>query len=324
MDFELSDDQLALRGELRHVLSVQCNSDVRRASAALPGGVDRGLWKTLADLGVFSLCLAEENSGVGLGLADATVVFEELGRALVPGPTVATFLAAAVVDGAASGTAVVGAVDRADPLIVEHLDGLDALVLVDSDAVRRVDPRTARGTALPRPLDPLTPVHLVDTIGDTTPLGDAAMAARWRRDGSLLVAAMQAGIGAGALDLAVAYAKQRQQFGRIIGSFQAVKHMLADALAEVETARAAVQAGGVEIDEDAPADVVVRAVAGARILASAAAEHTANTCIQVHGGMGFTWELDAHLFLKRSLVLDTDFGGVDAAFEAMAASLVSS
>ena len=318
MDFDLSADQVALRDELRRVLAVQCNSDARKAAASLPGGVDRDLWQTLCDMGVFSLCLPEVEGGVGLGMADATVVFEELGRALVPGPTIATFLAAGLVVEAE----VVGAVDRSDPLLVEHVEGIDTLLVIGDDGIQGVDPTTVTGTAMTRPLDPLTPVHLVDSMGDERSVGDAADAARWRRDGALLVAAMQVGIGAGALDLAVGYAKQRQQFGRIIGSFQAVKHMLADALAEVETARAAVQAAGVEIDEEAPADVVERAVAGARILASAAAEHTANTCIQVHGGMGFTWELDAHLFLKRSLVLDTQFGGVDASFEAMAALVV--
>ena len=322
MDFELSADQVTLRDELRRVLDVSCSSEARRAAMSYPGGVDRGLWQALAEMGVFSLCLPEADGGVGLGWADATVVFEELGRALVPGPAIATFLAAPLVDGAATGNAVVGAVDRGTPMLVEHLDGIDVLLVVGSDGIGRVDPNAVEGTSLPRPLDPLSPVHLVERFGEASTVADAAAATRWRRDGALLAAAAQVGIAAGALELAVAYAKQRQQFGRIIGSFQAIKHMLADALAEVETARAAVQAAAVEVDEDTPADVVGRAVAGARILASAAAEHSANTCIQVHGGMGFTWELDAHLFLKRSLLLDTQFGGVDESFEAMAASLV--
>jgi alkylation response protein AidB-like acyl-CoA dehydrogenase len=321
VDFELDSDQVALRDELRRVLAASCSTEARRAVMSLRGGVDRALWATLSGVGVFALCQAESDGGVGLGIADATVVFEELGRALVPGPLIATFLAAGTIDGAATGTNVVGTVERGDPLVVEHLDGIDTLLVLDTDGVRRLEPASVRGTALARPLDPLTPVHLVDTISEGAPAGDAELASRWRRDGSLLVAAMQVGIGAGALEMAVAYAKQRQQFGRVIGSFQAIKHLLADTLAEVETARAAVQAAGVEIDENAPADVVARAVAGARILASAAAEHSANTCIQVHGGMGFTWELDAHLFLKRSLVLDTQFGGVESSFEVMEASL---
>src|SRR5213079_1586822 len=97
MDFDLSADQVALRDELRRVLAVHCDSDARKAAASRPGAVDRGLWQTLSDMGVFSLCLHEVEGGVGLGMADATVVFEELGRALVPGPTIATFLAAGLV-----------------------------------------------------------------------------------------------------------------------------------------------------------------------------------------------------------------------------------
>src|SRR6478609_5440412 len=111
MDFELSDEQVALRDELRRVLAVACSGEARRAAAAQPGAVDRSLWQTLADLGVFTLCVPADQGGVGLGRADATVVFEELGRALVPGPTIATFLAAGIVDGAADGSVIVGAVD---------------------------------------------------------------------------------------------------------------------------------------------------------------------------------------------------------------------
>src|SRR5262245_16110840 len=109
---------------------------------SLAGGVDRALWATLSDVGVFALCLHESRGGVGLGMADATVVFEELGRALVPGPVIATFLAAGTIDGAATGANVVGAVERTHPLVIEHLDGIDTLLVLGADGVRRVDPRT--------------------------------------------------------------------------------------------------------------------------------------------------------------------------------------
>src|SRR4051812_41553224 len=125
MDFELSIDQQALRDELRRLLDVVCTSEVRRAAVDRPGAIDRDAWRALADMGVFGLCMPESDGGTGLGWADAAVVFEELGRALVPGPSVATILAAATVVGAADGSVIVGAVDRATPLFVEHLDGLD-------------------------------------------------------------------------------------------------------------------------------------------------------------------------------------------------------
>src|SRR3954454_7646009 len=180
MDFELSDEQVALRDELRRVLAASCNGDARRAAIAQPGAVDRSLWRTLADLGVFTLCLPARPGGVGLGRAGATVVFEELGRALVPGPTIATFLAAGIVPGSEDGPAVVEIVEQTTPLFVEHLDGLDHLLILDSDSVVLVDPRSIRARAIDRPLDPLTPAHLVDTIGDATPL--AANGPEWRRD----------------------------------------------------------------------------------------------------------------------------------------------
>jgi alkylation response protein AidB-like acyl-CoA dehydrogenase len=127
------------------------------------------------------------------------------------------------------------------------------------------------------------------------------------------------GLAGGALAMATDYAQGRVQFGRPIGSFQALKHLLADACVAVEVARAAVAAAGVAIDEDGgDAD---RAVAAARIVASRAADRATRACIQVHGGIGFTWELDAHLFLKRALVLDVGVGSSDAAVESLAATL---
>src|SRR4051812_29358638 len=103
MDFVLTTDQESLRGELRRMLVDQFDSERRRAVIDQPGAVDRELWATLAETGVFALRLTPEAGGVGLGLADATIVFEELGRAAVPGPLVASFLAAGYIDGAATG-----------------------------------------------------------------------------------------------------------------------------------------------------------------------------------------------------------------------------
>src|SRR5690606_23679284 len=125
--------------------------------------------------------------------------------------------------------------------------------------------------------------------------------------------------------MATDHARQREQFGRVIGSFQAVKHLLADAQVQVEIARSAVQAAGVEIDDAdsgfGDAARAHRAAAAARIVASRAADRASRACVQVHGGMGFTWELDAHLLLKRALVLDAGVGGPDAAVESLAAVL---
>ena len=140
------------------------------------------------------------------------------------------------------------------------------------------------------------------------------------RDGTLMVAALQVGHAAETLDLAVAYAKERHQFGQAIGSFQAIKHMCADMLVRAEVARAAVHAAACLADApdvaaaeseaarcSAP-ELVERAARGAKLLADEAALANARAAIQVYGGMGFTWEVPLHLHLKRSRVLCTTFG----------------
>jgi alkylation response protein AidB-like acyl-CoA dehydrogenase len=349
MDFELSDDQQALQGELRRFLADRVTSDVRRAAADRPGAVDRELWRDLGGMGVFSLTVPEANGGVGMGLADATIVFEELGRAAVPGPVIGTFLAAGLDAGlddglgaglsprAAAGEAVVGVTPAGDPAFVEHHAGLDALLVVGGDAVRLVDPPAA-ARPVDRPLDPLTPVAVVDALpagGEVVGGPDAP--ARVRAVGGLLAAALHVGLAEAAVAMGSSYAKERTQFGRVIGSFQAVKHLLADAQVQVEVARAAVHAAGVELDDADDADGSDRATTGeagaedaaharravdvARIVASRAADRATRACIQVHGGMGFTWELDAHLYLKRALVLDVAVSGPEAAVESLAAAL---
>jgi alkylation response protein AidB-like acyl-CoA dehydrogenase len=297
--------------------------EVRRAAAEQPGGVDRELWRALGGLGTFTLAVPEARGGVGLGMAEATLVFEELGRAVVPGPLIGSFLAAGldvpVAAAAGTGEAVVGLVPAGRPAFVEHRAGLDALLVVAPDGVTLTDPPDAAACRpVARPLDPLTPVDVVDALPGGESVGGPDLADRLRRDASLLAAALQVGLAGGALAMATDYAQRRVQFGRPIGSFQALKHLLADARVAVEVARAAVAVAGVEIDE---AGAAGRAVDAARIVASRAADRATRTCIQVHGGIGFTWELDAHLFLKRALVLDVGVGSAEEAVEAFAASL---
>jgi alkylation response protein AidB-like acyl-CoA dehydrogenase len=336
VDFELTDDQVTLQAELRRFLAARVTPEARRAAIDMPGAVDRDLWRGLGGMGVFALTLPEADGGVGLGLADATIVCEELGRAAVPGPLLGTCFAAGLrgVDDevadlagrAAAGEGVVGLVPAGDPAFVEHLAALDALLVVSDDGVTLVDP-PGDGRAVDRPLDPLTPVHVVDVLPPGRTVGGPELTSLLRSAGSLLSAALQVGLAEAAVALGTGYAKDRAQFGRVIGSFQAVKHLLADAQVQVEVARAAVHAAGVEID-DAVADPdpaggarAHRAVEVARIVASRAADRATRACVQVHGGIGFTWELDAHLFLKRALVLDVGVGSPDAAVESLAAVL---
>jgi alkylation response protein AidB-like acyl-CoA dehydrogenase len=327
MDLEPSPDQEALRAELRRFLDRRVTSESRRACAAYPGSVDRALWSELAALGVFGVLVPESRGGLGLGLAEAAIVAEELGRAAVPGPLAATLVGAALSDGAAAGEEILGIVEPARPLLVEHLEALDALLVVTERSVARVEPPQPTATgAVARPLDPLTPLHVLDAMpAGGTPLGDAECVDRLRRDAALVAAAQQIGLGQAALDLGTAHAAERVQFGRVIGSFQAVKHLLADAHVDLDVARAAVHAAAVEEDEARAGAAAVRPTCGidaARVVAARAARRATAACVQVHGGMGYTWELDAHLFLKRVEVLDVWLQRPEAALEARARRLV--
>lgn len=319
MDFELSDDQEALADGVAALCEGRFDIEAVRGMA--DAGLDRGRWGELAETGVFSLTVPEADGGVGLGWAEAVVVFEQLGKALVPGPLVATTLAAGTIDGAADGSVVVASVERADgAAAVEHLGWADQIVIVDDAGLAVVAAADLDGRPSPQPLDPLTPVWTVADLPAGERIGDARAAAEWRTRGALLTAALQLGIAIGATDLAVAYAKEREQFGKPIGTFQAVKHRCADMVTRVEVLRAAVYAAGCTLDGNG-VDAPERTVSVAKLLASNAAAACGKDCVQVHGGMGYTWEVDAHLFLKRAWVLDLAFGEGDEHAENLAAEL---
>ena len=329
MDFEVTEFQSELAAGIRRLCEGRFPLESIRSREGTDQVIDRGGWKELGDAGVFHLCLAEEAGGVGLGLAEAALVFEELGRSLVPGPLVASHLAAGLVDGADDGTVVVGLVERPVPgavgtgvlpVVVEHLADLDVLLVLSGEGIERLDPGALAADPLPRPMDPLTPVWSVTDLPAGEPLAGADVAAWWRRDGAVLTAALQVGMAQWACDLAVAYAKERVQFGRPIGGFQAVKHLCADMAVRAEVARIAVQAAAVTVDQPDVGDGPV-AAAGAKLLADEAAVTNGRSCIQVHGGMGFTWEVPAHLAYKRARVLATTFGTDDVLAEELADSL---
>jgi alkylation response protein AidB-like acyl-CoA dehydrogenase len=334
MDLTLSTEQRALRAGVSEYLSGRWTADRLRASAGDAGigsgGTGRGDaatagraaeaeavvgWKELAGLGVFGLLAPEAAGGMGLTLADAAIVLEELGAALVPGPLVPSVLAAGLVDGAVEGDAVVTVLDTAAGVpAVEHAGIATHLVVIDDDGLFLQPMSEVTAVPVEFPVDPLTPVAVLagrPARPGGVRIGTAAGAAGWRLRGAVLTAALQVGVARGGLDLAVRYVKEREQFGRVIGSFQAVKHLLAESLARVELARAAVLSAAV-IDDDPEAGDPAEAAAAAKLLADAAATAGGRTCIQVHGGMGFTWEVPAHLYLKRAWVQETAFGTADA------------
>jgi alkylation response protein AidB-like acyl-CoA dehydrogenase len=305
----------------------------RLADGPAPAPLDTDAWASLAGAGVFDLQVPETSGGVGLGMGASAVVFEELGRFLVPGPLVASHLAARelrhALGGAQEGKLVVGSVSRERgagergagergagergaaergagelaPTLVSHLDSLDALVVVGEAGLEVLGADDVDAVEVARPLDPLTPLWKLSTLprGEVAAGPDAARV--WSRDEQVLTGALLVGSAARCTEMAVEYAKEREQFGRPIGSFQAVKHICADMLVRAETARAAVQAAAVNVDQPDVGDAE-RAAAGAAMLASRAAISNAKACIQVHGGMGFTWEVPVHLYLRRAKVLD--------------------
>lgn len=320
MDFQPSEDQKALREGIRSFVEGQVPNE-RFPDLEKAKGVDRALWGELAEMGVFALRLPEDAGGVGLGYSDAVLVFEELGRRLVPGPIVWSHLAAGLVDGAESGETVVGGIDlmagTGDPILLEHLESLDVLLALRPDGIYRIDPRSVEATEVEVPMDPLTPVHEAASLPEGEKIGDADAAARMRLEGAALVSGMQLGLAEGSLELANAYALSREQFGRVIGGFQAVKHMLAEMFVKQEAARAGAYNAGATLDAPDVADVQ-RAVSSAKVTAGDSALRNARTCIQVHGGMGFTWEVMAHYYLKRAWVLENVFGTQDEHAEKLA------
>jgi len=320
VNFDLDDGERALQQGIRDVCTRFFPMERVRALESETGGLDRKLWQELGDAGVFALRLPEPD-GVGLGMTQAVLVFEELGRAIVPGPLISTHLAAGIVEGAASGKNIVGFAElgRA-PVVVGHLDALDVLIGIDGNTMSNMPLDQIQSKPVLRPLDPLTPMHFLTGFSAVRLDTAEDAVSRWRLEGAALIAAMSVGIAAACVDQAVAFAKERKQFGRVIGSFQAVKHICADMLVRAEVARAAVYAAGVMLDDPSAGDAA-RAVAGARLLGVEAAVANGKANIQVHGGMGYTWEVDAHLYLKRAILLQTRWGRNDEWAEEVASKL---
>jgi len=288
MRFQLTDDQRALRNGVRELLARRFDREALRAAAGAPGRLDRALWRELGDAGFFALRLPETEGGVGLGLPEAVLAFEEAGRVLLSGPLVATHLAAGEVPGAAFGDVVVAA---ADGRLVEWL--------AEADVVRK----GAEGAVPLRSVDPLTPLHRVPAPARPDPVA------------VLLTAAEQLGTATRTCELAVQHARTREQFGQPIGAFQAIKHLCAQLLVRAEVARAAVYAAAVTADR---VDI-----AAARLLADEAAVRGARDCLQVHGGMGFTWESEVHLHLKRAWVRAQRGGDATESEELLASDLTA-
>ncbi|MEU3711654.1 acyl-CoA dehydrogenase family protein [Streptomyces catenulae] len=318
MDFRLTKEQGELQDGMRALLAGRFGPERLRAAVAEPAP-DRALWRELGAAGLFALRLPEADGGVGLGLPEAVLLFEETGRALLPGPLVACHLLAGRLDGVATGERLVGLAQApGGPGLWEHPDECAELVVLPDRAdgpVRVFRPDGAADAPRPSSVDPLTPLARVPEGGGRALPGPAVDVRRMRREAALLTAAQQLGSAARTVGKAVAYARVREQFGAPIGAFQAVKHLCAGMLVRAETARAAVYAAAVTESEDE--------VCAAKLLADDAAVRNARDCLQVHGGMGFTWEAEIHLHLKRAWWRAECWGGARETEERLAAGLLT-
>ncbi len=349
MNFDFSDEQKQLRDEARRFLSENCTPKHVRAILEGKDTYDRALWKGLAELGLIGVAIPEEFGGAGAGRLELCVVAEELGRALAPVPYSSTvYLAAellmlagadaqkkawlpkiaagdaigalalvegvgdptprsimtAAVGGKVSGTkTLVADGGVADFAIVVAREGLFIVDLngagVTRENVETVDPTrnharivfdNAPGEALGNGADAWS---LVDKVLDRA---------------AVLVAFEQIGGADRALEMGRDYALDRIAFGRPIGSFQAVKHILADMYVAATLARSNAYYGAWALSTDA--GELAEAAANARVSATQAYQLCAKNNNQVHGGMGFTWEFDCHLYYRRSNLLALTLGSL--------------
>jgi alkylation response protein AidB-like acyl-CoA dehydrogenase len=358
LDFEFSEDQELLRATVRRFLAEQAPISYVRAQLDDERGTTDNVWSGLAALGVTGLLVPESCGGAGMGMVDIAVVLEEVGRAVHPGPFASSAVGAvslvglagseddraALLPRLASGEAIgtvaladarnMRAVEAdgawrltgaranvpdavaADVVIVTApvADGELGAFVVERDAagVHIVATPTVDGTSK------FATVTLADAPARRLGSGDAARAVAETVD-RLGIAAVVDGVGVAsqALEMAVAYAKERRQFDRPIGSFQAVQHLSADMLRAVELARAGAYyacwaADAADAPERHRAATMAQAFAADELYAVGA------SLIQLHGGIGFTWEHDAHLFYKRLLTLRERAGGSPAQLEELA------
>jgi alkylation response protein AidB-like acyl-CoA dehydrogenase len=324
VDFRLDDEQVALQeavagfGASRYPLT----SVADREAAPLT----RESWGELADLGVFSLLAPSADGGLDLGLVDAVLVFEQLGRHLVSGPTWWSTAAAPALLGAHDSSSIVGGFDETaafDGLVlVEHAAELDRLVVLRRDGLFVIERDALPEPRPAEPLDPLTPVGAFDTLPTGERIGGVDAAEELRVRATVLVAALLLGISEAALAVARDYALEREQFGQPIGTFQALKHLMADMFVRTSLARSATYAAAAVVD-----DPVVghgpRSVSGAKLLAGEAAIENSRAAVQVLGGMGFTWEMPPNHLLKRAWVLEHAFGSSAAHAASISASIAS-
>lgn len=313
MEFAFTDDQLAINDAAREMLVETCTTASMRAMLKGGRAIDEDRWRTICEMGLLGLLAPEAAGGMGMGLTDFIGIAEAAGYVGLPEPLVE--LAGITVpllgtladnrgllDSAMGGNAI--ALGHPANRLVANADSAVALLLGDGDdlhLVERVDVQLERQESFD-PFRRLYAVHWSPSAATLVGKGWGDTAER----GALLAAAQMIGLAQRCIDISVAYAKDRSQFGKPIGSYQAVKHLIATAQVKIEFARPVVHAAAAELPLGS---LAARArVAHAKIAAGAAADCAARAAVQVHGAMGMTWEVDVHFFLKRITALNQAWG----------------
>jgi alkylation response protein AidB-like acyl-CoA dehydrogenase len=359
MQFGLSESQEFLKDSARKFFAGECPSAEMRRVMETDTAYDAALWSKLTDQGYTGIIFPEKYGGVGLGKVELMLLMEETGRALLPGPFFSTVvLAGSVLDAVATPAhktrylaPICRGEVRATVAILEasanwnlrdlHLSAAhgkltgkkyfvsdaavaDFILVVARNGVFLVDSKTSglkiapmSGMDLSRKLYVVefddAPAEQISTISGLTRAFDIATAAL----AAELVGGMQR-----TLDITVEYAKTRKQFGKPIGIFQAVQHQCADMYLETESSRSAVYYAGWALEENSPD--AATAVSIAKMYASDAARTVGNRGIQIHGGMGFTWENDVHLYYRRAKASEIAFGDATFHRERIASMVIDS
>ena len=335
MHFAFTGQQLEFRDAVRQVLAKECTTDDVRAAYDAP--VARtSRWATLAELGVTGLTVPEAHGGLGLGMVDLVPLIEEAGRVALPEPLATTtgiaapFLADVAdsgsvgtsgaragvwLTGIAQGDLTAAVADvRWPDLPVAGADGADLLLVVadtpDGPELHALE-GSMTATAPAQSLDPTRRLGTPQWEPSAATLllaGDTARTAidRTADRAAVVTGAELLGLADTMIAMTAGYAKDRQQFGKPIGTFQAVKHLVAGAQVLLEFARPVVYGAAWALDQDSPD--ASRAASVAKSYASEAALEAARVALQVHGAIGYTWECDLHLFLKRSWALAEAWG----------------
>ena len=340
MDFELSEDQLALQGAARNLLDDRADHQAVRAHLSSGRPFDAGLWHDMADQGWLGVALPEAQGGIGMSWVEAAVLLEEIGRHCAPVPFLSSLLALTVLATAEHGptdwlaglacgerigcvgwsrhTGAVVATEsggrwslsgRMGP--VEGAAVADVAVVAVAGDVFAVD-LAAVGRPPAEPAMDGTRVLSWLTFDDTPAVlleGDQLATGLLDRGAVGASAELLGGAGR-VLEMAAQYAKDRVQFDQPIGSFQAVKHRCADMVVDVEGMRSSTWYGAWAIAAGEPDTSI--AASTAKVWCSDAAKRVMASGLQVHGGIGFTWEHDLHLYMKRSQFAGLSYG--DAAF----------